>query len=151
MRVRVETPMTLAVLPTRTSGVRPPTPPPAKTAFDGAPGDDSWLESLANEVRLICRLANAAKGEALSQMIELLDLRRTMIANEAMLYNALDDLPLPPVSDIPIDFLLAPTRESRILQGHLNALEECRARCERRLSRYRFEMRLSRDLNASES
>ena len=84
-------------------------------------------------------------------MIGFLDIRRAMVVNETLLHNALGDFPLPPLSEIPIDFLLAPSREQRILQGFLNQLEECRARCERRLVRHRFEVRLMRDLGASDS
>ncbi len=96
-------------------------------------------------------MADAAEGEDLASMIGFLDLRRAMVINETLLNNSLGDFPLPPVSDIPIDFLLAPSREGRILQGFLNQLDECRARCDRRLSRHRFEVRLMRDLGASDS
>ena len=143
--------MSATLTPTKTAGERPPILPPVTTTFDGAPDDDSWLEKLTDEIRRICRFADAAEGENLSTMIELLDLRRQMVLQETLLHNSLGDFPLPPISNIPIDFLLAPSREQRILQGLLNQLEECRARCERRLARFRFAARLSRDLGTSDS
>lgn len=143
--------MSATALPTKPCGERPPIFPPVHTTFAGSPGDDSWLEKMTDEVRRICRFADAAEGENLVTMIPLLDIRRSMVIQETMGHNALGDFPLPPVSNIPIDFLLAPSPEERILQGLLNQLDDCVARCERRLSRYRFEMRLSRDLGTSDS
>ena len=143
--------MSAIPIPTKPAGERPPTLPPVATTFAGPPSDDSWLGRLNDEVRRICRFADAAAGESLEPMLGLLDLRRAMVVNETLLHNSLGDFPLPPISDIPIDFLLAPTREGRTLQGFLNRLDECHARCERRLARHRFEMRLIRDLGASDS
>ncbi len=144
--------MNATLIPTKPAGERPPVPPPTRTTFDGSPdGNDSWIERLTDEVRRICRFADAANGEDLATMIEMLDLRRSLVVKETLLHNALEDFPLPSLSNIPIDFLLAPSREQRALQGLLNGLDECRARCERRLSRFRFEARLSRDLGASDS
>ena len=141
--------MTLLSPRTLDSGARPPIPPPFKTTFDGSPDDDSWLERIADEVRQICRFADAANGEDLQTMLELLDLRRQFVIRETLLRNALDDSLLPPLADMALDYLLAPSREGRRLQGLLDRLDDCRARCERRLTRYRFEVRLSRDLGAS--
>ena len=144
--------MSATLIPTKTAGERPPILPPTTTTFDGSPdGNDSWLSKLSDEVRRICRFSDAAQGEDLITMIELLDVRRRMVVQETLLHNSLGDFPLPPISNIPIDFLLAPSREQRILQGFLNSLDECRARCERRLTRHRFEVRLIRDLGASDS
>lgn len=131
---------------------RPPTPPPVRTAFDGSGnGDDSWIDRLTEEVRRICRFADAASGEDLSQMIDLLGARRSMVIRETMLHISLGDLSLPPVSNLSVDFLLNFTPEERTLQGLLNQLDDCTARCERRLSRHRFEMRLLRDLGTSDT
>ena len=143
--------MSANLIPTQTAGQRPPTIPPVVTTFDGAPDDDSWVDRLSDEIRRICRFADAAGGDDLAQMIGLLEIRRAMVVNETLLHNSLGDFPLPPVSNIPIDFLLAPSREQRILQGFLNQLDDCTARCQRRLERHRFEVRLLRDLGASDS
>lgn len=99
----------------------------------------------------MCRFADAAEGEDLASMIGLIDIRRTMVITETLRDNQLGDFPLPPVSNIPIDFLLSPSREQRILQDLLNQLDDCKARCERRLARHRFEVRLSKDLGTSDS
>lgn len=151
MGPRVEETMSATLIPTKSSGERPPILPPVTTTFAGPPGDDSWLGMLTDEIRRICRFADAAEGEELATMIGLLDVRRKLVINETLLHNSLGDFPLPPVSNIPVDFLLAPSREQRILQGFLDQLDECRARCERRLVRHRFEVRLMRDLGASDS
>ncbi len=143
--------MSATALPTKPCGERPPIFPPTRTTFDGASGDDSWIVRMTDEVRRICRFADAAEGENLATMIPLLDIRRSMVITEMMTHNSLGDFHLPAVSNIPIDFLLAPSREQRIYQGLLNQLDECVERCERRLSRYRFELRLSSDLNSSDS
>jgi hypothetical protein len=143
--------MSTVAIPTKPSGNRPPTLPPSSTTFDGASGGDSWIVRLTDEVRRMCRFADAAEGDDLEHMISLIDIRRAMVINETMSQNALGDFPLPPVSNIPIDFLLSPTKEQRILQDLLNQLDDCRARCERRLARHRFEVRLSKDLEASDS
>ena len=147
----MEKSMSTVAIPTKPGGSRPPVLPPISTTFDGTPSDDSWLVRMTDEVRRMCRFADAAEGEDLASIIGLLDIRRAMVVNETMAHNALGDFPLPPVSNIPIDFLLSPTREQRILQDLLNQLDDCRARCERRLARHRFEVRLSKDLGASDS
>lgn len=145
--------MSATPLTTKTAGQRPPIFPPVTTTFDGAPdGGDSWLEYLQEDVRRICHLADAAKADGLDIMISLLDRRKKLVVSEIWAYLALQDYPVPPLLDLPLDYLIgSSTREERILSGLVTKIEECRARCERRLARHRFETRLLRDLDASDS
>src|SRR4051794_29217585 len=98
--------MSATALPTKPYGERPPIFPPVRTTFDGAGGDDSWLTRMTDEVRRICRFADATDGDQLATMIPLLNVRRARVIEEILGYNALGDFPLPPNSNIPIDFLL---------------------------------------------
>lgn len=144
--------MSDTLIPTKTAGARPPILPPVTTTFDGAPEDDSWLNYLQDDVRMICRHADAAKSDGLEMMISLLDRRKGLVVSEIWAYLALQDYPVPLLLDLPVDYLIgSSTRAERILSGLVTQIEECRARCERRLTRQRFEMRLLRDLDASDS
>ncbi len=145
--------MSATLIPTKTAGARPPILPPVGTTFDGAPdGGDSWLVFLQEDVRLVCQHADAATAESLETMIGLLDGRKRLVVSEIWAYLALQDYPVPPIADFPIDYLIeSSTREERILSGLVSKLDDCRARCERRLSRHRFELRLNQDLGTSDS
>ena len=144
--------MSCTAIPTKTSAERPPILPPVRTTFDGTPGDDSWLAHLSDDVRMICRHADAASGEALATMIDVIEVRKRRVVMETLAQHAIEDYPLPPLSGFTIEYLAPrPTREEHILRDLLGKLEECQARCKRRLSRHRFEMRLLGDLGASDS
>jgi hypothetical protein len=102
---------------------------------------------------MICRHADAAAADTLELMIEILDQRNRFILSEMWAYMAtdLETVSLPPIGGFPLDYLFeTPTREQRILQDLINRLEDCKARCERRSSRHRFELRLNRDLGTSD-
>lgn len=145
--------MNATLIPTKTAGDRPPILPPVHTTFDGSMGDgDSWITHLADDVRMICRHADAASAEGLETMIGVLQTRKRLVVMETLAQHATEDYPLPPILDFAIDYLTSSsTREERILHGLLVQIEECQARCERRLARHRFELRLLRDLGASDS
>ena len=146
--------MSATPIPTKTAGQRPPVLPPVATTFDGASdGDDRFLERLRDDVRMICRHADAAGPDGLETLLDLVDRRRRLVLSEIWAYTATDGEPmaLPPLRGLPLDYLIErPTREQRILQALVDQLDECHARCGRRLARHRFEVRLSQDLGTSE-
>ena len=144
--------MSLTVLPTKPAAGRPPMPPTVTTTFDGAPGDDgeSALNWMSDNVRRAIRHADASKPAELDAMLVALAQRRKWVAQDLDSMRLFFDYPLPSVEGISIDYLLQRgNRAETTLLGLLNLLDDAIARSERRLSRYRFELRLLQDLDPS--
>jgi hypothetical protein len=147
-------PMSNVAIPTKPGGERPPTVPPANTTFDGMPSDDgeSSIAWLSENVRRTIRAADAASGEDIETMLGLVEQRRRWIEGELNWIGLLEDHSLPPFEGFSLDHLVVRnTREEKTLLSLIAQLDDCRARCERRLSRFQSDMRLSNLLDASDS
>ena len=146
--------MSATLIPTQTSGARPPTPPIVKTAFGAEPDDegDSVLVKITDDVRWTIRHADASEGDNLPTMIDALVQRRRWVETELATTRMMTSFALPAIDGFSIDYLLKDFDPfERALVGLIEDLDDCHARSERRLARHRLQMRLLRDLGTSDS
>ena len=146
--------MSCTATPTKTSAERPPILPPVRTTFDGTPDGDgeSALAWMADNVRRMIRHVDASQAEELAANLDLLALRRKWVNDDLSALRMFEDFPLPPFEGFSVDFLMDRIdRTEATLLTLLGDIDECIARSERRLARHRLQMRLLRDLGASDS
>lgn len=146
--------MSTVAIPTKTAGQRPPVVPPVHTTFDGSPSNDgeSYLVWLSNDVRRTIRRVDAAGPDDLAREALAIEQRRNWVISYLDIERMFAPTPVPPVEGMSIDFFLEKrSPEEMTLTSLLSLLDECKDRCRRRLQRYEAQVRLSRELGASDS
>lgn len=146
--------MSTVAIPTKTAGQRPPVVPPIGTTFDGTPPNDgeSYLVWLSNDVRRTIRHVDAAGLDDLDREMKAIDQRRQWVIAYLDIERMFAPTSVPPVEGLSIDYFLErKSAEETTLVSLLSLLDECKERSERRLQRYEAQLRLSRELGASDS